>query len=349
MKAKIITLQGTDFAVSLPAEEMLLRHLKDVQTATRFRPGSYRENVEALRDVLLEEGGKNISKAKMAAAIALVGLPDRKVLRDTVKARFPRTHSVVVKTLRPLRRLRGTIAGHWWKSIAVVIAIVAILMSASNIFSALISVQPTETSSGWTVTETSIGPVRSYNEAHAGLAASGWLVGWQGYALQAVIFLVIALLVLRLRNTGRLPYVLALFACVLFIGATGTAQNQITNTQIQQKSYWSAGVTPLMPHMAYLQQCGDEIQYVFDGGTDGMLFRQLRDEGFQLAIAIPTRESDGTIDTKTLCQQYDVLRRDHSKSDIVLQYYAKNDDGTIRPYEFSDLGEGISSYGLFVK
>jgi hypothetical protein len=103
---------------------------------------------------------------------------------------------------------------------------------------------------------------------------------------------------------------------------------------------------PLQPRMAYLQQCGDEIQY---NSTDGMLFRQLRDQGFQLSAVIPTRESDGTIDVGTLCVQYDNLRRDHSAKDIVLQYYSRNDDGSIRAYDYTDLGEGRASYGLFVK
>jgi hypothetical protein len=82
-----------------------------------------------------------------------------------------------------------------------------------------------------------------------------------------------------------------------------------------------------------------------------VLFRQLRDEGFRLAQPISTRVSDGSIDTAELCTAFDMLRRNHPKQNIVLQLYTTTADGTLRPYEFSDLGSDqvTSSYGLFVK
>ena len=63
MKTAVVTLQGQDFVVMASAEPVLLAHLKQLQRATRWHPAAYHQNVEALRDVLLTEGGKTVSKA----------------------------------------------------------------------------------------------------------------------------------------------------------------------------------------------------------------------------------------------------------------------------------------------
>lgn len=350
MKTSVVTLQGQDFVLTEPARQVLMVHLKKLQRLTRFRPSSYRDNVEALRDVLIEQGGKHVSKVGIASAIGLVGLPEERSLNDTFQARFPRTYLVVKKIWLPVANLGRFISRHWWQSVIVLVAAMATLTSTGYVFSALMTIHPTgSATSGWQVMSTSIGPVRYYNTpVNSPGNTSGWLLGWPADILYAGIFLAVAILVLRLRRAGRLPFGLALLACGFLLLCLHFMQGQLTPNYATGMNV-PAETQPLQPRLAYLRQCGDEIQYVFDGGTDGMLFRQLRDEGFQLTTTIPTRESDGTIDTKTLCQQYDALRRDHTKTDIVLQYYAKNDDETIRPYDYADLGEGISSYGLFVK
>lgn len=78
MKTAVVTLQGQDFVVMASAEPVLLAHLKQLQRATRWHPAAYHQNVEALRDVLLTEGGKTVSKAKLVQAIQLVGVPNGK-------------------------------------------------------------------------------------------------------------------------------------------------------------------------------------------------------------------------------------------------------------------------------
>jgi hypothetical protein len=344
MKTSVITLQGQDFVMTEPARQVLMAHLKKLQRSTRFRPGSYRDNVEALRDVLLERGGKSVSKAKMTAAIELVGMPDKKSLQDTFRTRFPRLYRMVRRVTRPAKRLAGAIRRHWWQSLAVIAAFIAVFMSVGSGFSALMALQPTHQSSGWSVITTTIGPVRSYSEPTT-TENSGWLFGWRADVLYSIVFLAIAILVLRLRRPGRLPFALALFGCGVVIMSLHFTQ-KIFMPDYATGANVPVQAQPLQPRMAYLQQCGDEIQY---NSTDGMLFRQLRDQGFQLSAVIPTRESDGTIDVGTLCVQYDNLRRDHSAKDIVLQYYSRNDDGSIRAYDYTDLGEGRASYGLFVK
>lgn len=350
MKTTVITLQGQDFVLTEPARQILMTHLRKLQKSTRFRPSSYRDNVEALRDVLIEQGGKQVTKVGIVTAIGLVGLPEKRSFNDTFLTRFPRFHRAVIKLGRPVSRLRRFIIRHWWQSVVVAVAAMAILMSTGYVFSALMMIQPTGgATAGWQVMSTSIGPVRYYNAPVDDLVnMSGWLFGWQADVLYAVIFLAVAILVLRLRRAGRLPFVFALLACGFLLLCLYSTQGQMTPNYATGVNI-PAKTRPYEPHIAYLRQCGDEIQYVFDGGTDGLLFRQLRDKGFELQATIPTRESDGTIDTKALCQQYDALRRDHPKESIVLQYYAQNDDGTIRAYDYGDLGEGISSYGLFVK
>lgn len=350
MKTSVVTLQGQDFVLTEPAKQALMVHLKKLQKSTRFRPSSYRDNVEALRDVLIQQGGKHVSKVGITSAIELVGLPEKRSLNDTFQARFPRFYHVVAKMWRPVARLGRLITRHWWQSVAILVAGAAVVLSAGYVFLALMSVQPIDgANSGWQTISTSIGQVRYYDiRTNVASDTPGWLFGWQGNILYAAIFLAIAGIVLRLRQKRRLVYVLTLFGCGFFLLCLHTFQRQITPDYATGRNV-STQTQPLQPRLAYLRQCGDEIPYVFDGDTGGLLFRQLRDEGFQLAVTIPTRESDGTIDTRVLCSQYDALRRDHSRTDIVLQNYTRNEDGSIRPYETSDIGEGISSYGLFVK
>lgn len=349
MKTSVVTLQGQDFVITEPARQALMVHLKKLQKSTRFRTGAYRDNIEALRDVLIEQGGKTVSRTKLAAAIALVGLPEDHTMRDAFQTRFPRLHLVAMKIWRLLARGGRFISRHWAQSLVVLIAAIAVMTSAGYVFSALMTFQPHDTTSGWQTMSTSIGPVRYYNDRTDAVAnTSGWLFGWQVDILYAVLLLIVSMLLLRLRRKRRLPFALALFGCGFLLLCLYTVQKQITPDYAMAQNV-SMQTKPIQPRLAYLRQCGDEIQYVFDGNTDGMLFRQLRDQGFLLATEIPTRESDGTIDTSTLCQQYDMLRRNHKSTDIVLQYYARNEDGTIRSYDYSDLGEGISSYGLFVK
>jgi hypothetical protein len=52
-----------------------------------------------------------------------------------------------------------------------------------------------------------------------------------------------------------------------------------------------------------------------------------------------------------LCKTYDSLRREHRKTNIVLQNYTREADTTLRPYDFADLSDETvtTSYGLFVK
>jgi hypothetical protein len=349
MKTSIVTLQGQDFIVTEPAQQILMLHLKKLQKLTHFRPGAYRDNVEALRDVLIEQGGKKVSKTGMLSALSLVGLPEKRSLNDTIQTRFPRLYLFTERVRRPLAKVGRWAYRHWLQSLIAFAAVVTIIMSAGYIFSGVMAALPNTAASGWQTMSTSIGPVRHYNDQTDGTSnASDWLFGWQTDIVYAVLLLIISMLLLRLRRKGRLPFVLALIGCGFLLLCLHFVRQQSMPDYATGKNV-SLQTKPIQPRLAYLRQCGDEIQYVFDGSTDGMLFRQLRDEGFSLSVTIPTRESDGKIDTKTLCQQYDVLRRDHAKADIVLQYYAKNEDGTIRPYEYSDLGEGISSYGLFVR
>ena len=348
MKTSVVTLRGQDFVITEPARQALMIHLKKLQKSTRFQPSAYRDNVEALRDVLIEQGGGTVSKTKLTAAIKLVGLPEHRDVSHTLHTHFPRLYRVLLRLASPMRRLAKVVVRYWWQSLAVAVAIIAVVTSISYGFLALMTLQSSDSQGGWSVTATSIGQVRSYSEPHVN--SVNWVIGWQGALLYSAVFLAIAVLVLQLRRTRRMPIILALVGCGILLLCLQYAEhiytpNYATGANIVTRA------TPLKPHIAYLQQCGDEIQYVFDGQTSGMLFRRYRDEGFQLAATIPTRESDGTMNLQTLCQEYDTLRRDHPSADIVLQYYTQQSDGTIRPYEFSDLEDDqvTTSYGLFVK
>jgi len=351
VKTSIVTLQGQDFVVTESAQQILVTHLKKLQKLTRFRPGTYRDNVEALRDVLIEQSGKKISKVGIVSALSLVGLPEKRSLHDTFQTRFPRLYLAAKRVGRPLAKVGRWVGRRWWQSLIVLAATVTIIMSAGYVFSGVMAILPNKPASGWQTMTTSIGPVRYYDDQTDTTSnTSDWLFGWQTDMVFAVLLCTISILLLRLRRKGQLPFVLALVGCGFLLLCLQFVRQQLMPDYATGKNV-SMQTKPIQPHVAYLRQCGDEIQYVFDGKSDGMLFRQFRDEGFRLAAAISTRASDGTMDSRMLCQQYDSLRLDHPKKDIVLQYYTTQSDGTVRPYDFSDLQDDqvTTSYGLFVK
>jgi uncharacterized membrane protein len=348
MKTTVVSLQGQDFVISSAAEPELLEYLKKLQRATRFRPGAYRQNVEGLRDVLLTGGPKPISKKRLSEAIELVGLPEPRQPFEPLTQRFP---SLTRSTSRAWCAIRRQAAGGWRQTLLLAVCFVAVILAVSSGITAMMLLlagdKPEE---GWNVMQTSIGPVRSWMVQPQDVPA--WPLNWLSYIVYCLLFVLVAMAAWRLRQKKhRFVYgavLLASFAFALML------QNvQSTNLAVLPESRVLTGsaAAPLRSKIAYLQQCGDEIPYVFDGQTGGMLFRQLRDEGFRLAQPISTRVSDGSIDTAELCTAFDMLRRNHPKQNIVLQLYTTTADGTLRPYEFSDLGSDqvTSSYGLFVK
>jgi hypothetical protein len=349
MKTAVVTLQGQDFVVSASAEPVLLVHLKQLQRATRWHPAAYRQNVEALRDVLLTESGKTVSKAKLVQAIQLVGVPERKAMGESSLPRIPWLTEAINAVRRQLKAHHRPV--HAWRhTFWVVVAAVAAFFAVGYGYAALQAVTSVDAQkSGWVATQTSIGPVRSWTDAH--YLANAWPYNWSAYLLSGGLFLLISVLAFRLRQKGRgAPYGIIIFACLCFNVAIWQTQ-RINTVPPGAQAMSNQRVEPLAPQLAYLQQCGDEIPYAFDSQTNGMLFRHLRDQGFLLATPIPTRMSDGTLGTSELCHQYDTLRAKHAKQDIVLQLYAQAADGTPRVYDFSDIqnADVTSSYGLFVK
>ncbi|MBL8031209.1 MAG: hypothetical protein JNK33_02710 [Candidatus Doudnabacteria bacterium] len=347
-KTHIVSLQGQDFVISAAAEPALLDHLKQLQHATRFRPGVYRQNVEGLRDVLLTGGSKPVSKKRFSEAIELVGLPEPRRPFEPITQHFP---GLALKSSRVWHTIRYRSGSSWWQTLLIVVSVAAVLLAVSAGFTAvwllLAGHQPQE---GWSVVQTSIGPVRSWMVQPQAMPA--WPLNWMSYIVYCLLFLLVAVAAWRLRQKKhRFVYGLVLLSSVVF--ALLLQNTQSTNLTIppESKVITGSAAAPLRSKIAYLQQCGDEIPYVFDGQTNGMLFRQLRDDGFQLVEPLKTRVSDGSIDTTELCTAYDRLRRDHPKQNIVLQLYTTTADDTLRPYEFSDIGNSqvTSSYGLFAK
>lgn len=341
MKTHIITLRGHDFVVSTAAITPFENHLKAVRKATWFRPHIYRENIEALCDLLIEQGRKPISKAAMVNAIRLVGMPDGYSVDDILRHRFPKMHRI----LRRAKKIFLSIGSRLRRPIALIAATGALVLSVSYAFLAFRLLQAsTPTEGTWQTIETSIGRVRSYVEPSALTMADDWVFSWQASLLLAVLLLAVAIIVPQLlHRKHRLPFILAVVACACFIAVLWQAQQQAIAT----RSSWVANTQPLMPRLAYLQQCGDEIPYVFDSQTAGMLFRQLRDEGFVLTTEVPTNY--GHPDGKQLCTMYDQLRQKYARDTIVLQLYTKQEDGTPRTYMFSDAEDNTGSYGFFVK
>lgn len=351
MKTTIATLQGQDFVLSTAAEPLLVAHLKELQRLTRFRSKVYRQNVEALRDVLLAEGGKTISKTKVHHAIELVGLPERSSTFEPFLAQFP---SLAKGTLTVrLWVQKHYISRHNLLSCLRAVTIsVAVFCAVGAAIAALQALSSEGAAQGrWEKTQTTLGAVRSWAEPNG--AQNTWSNNWQPYALLSGAFLLLAVVLYRENSVGRqkLHHPIGIVASLCLILLVWQTQLVTPIPPPETSRFSNSNTAPLHPRLAYLQQCGDEIPYVFDNETNGMLFRQLRDQGFQLGTPIQTRMSDGTIDTTQLCSAYDALRRDHPKQNVVLQMYTTTADGTLRPYDFSDIqNQTVSSnYGLFVK
>ncbi|MBL8122391.1 hypothetical protein JNM87_06630 [Candidatus Saccharibacteria bacterium] len=342
MKTSLVTLQGQDFIVTQPAQSMLVAYLKNLQRATRFRPKAYRETVEALRDVLLAGSpSKPVSKQRLSSAIALVGLPDTPQLglwhENSRLLRFGLACLGMFRRRWGHRLLLGLLAG------TVMLAVISAFAGLVALFSSR------SVGGGWVITQTSIGSVRSWVERTGSMA---WPHNWVASAAYSVVFMLCAAALLQLvRGQRRLASGLAVFVCTCLVASLWMLQRADEAIPPTSRIISGSQAAPLQSHMAYLQQCGDEIPYVFDTSTSGTLFRQLRDDGFRLAQPITTRVSDDTLSTPELCSQYDVLRTKHAKNDVVLQYYTQTADGTLRPYHFSDIEDArvTSSYGLFVK
>ncbi|QQS69332.1 hypothetical protein IPP75_05480 [Candidatus Saccharibacteria bacterium] len=351
MKTTVVTLQGQDFILSTAAEPLLVAHLKELQRLTRFRSKVYRQNVEALRDVLLTEGGETISKTKLHHAIELVGLPEKHSSSEPLSVQ-PLRLTKGILTLR-LWAQKHYISRHNWLSGLRTIAItVAVFFAVGTGTVALQALSSEGVAQGrWEKTQTTLGAVRSWAEPNG--AQNTWSNNWQPYALLSGAFLLLAVVLYREHSVGRpqlhRPIGIVASLCLILL----VWQTRLVTPIPPPKSsrFSNSNTAPLHPRLAYLQQCGDEIPYVFDNETNGMLFRQLRDQGFQLGVPIQTRMSDGTIDTTQLCSAYDALRRDHPKQNVVLQMYTTTADGTLRPYDFGDIQNQTvnSNYGLFVK
>lgn len=353
MKTTLFTLQGQDFVLTEPARVGLMQHLKQLQRLTRFKPGVYRQNVEALRDVLLTGGAKPISKKRLDDAIGLVGLPDRKQGVETLGSRFPRAtkvaEAVAIATRKIAKRVRLQPSRRLQRNTWTVIVVGSVLLATFGAYATFSTIPGLESpKTGWIMTQTSLGPVRSWVDSqNTGMA---WPFDWRAALAYSILFGLVAVAALQLRVfRHRLGAGLLLFVSLCLL--LSLFQTQQANRFLLATPMQVQNTKPLQPKLAYLQACGDEVPYVFDGQTSGMLFRQLRDDGYKLAAVIPTRWSDGTINTTSMCQQYDTLRSGHSKNNIVLQDYTQEADGTIRPYDFSDIDNDnvTMSYGLFVK
>ncbi len=350
MKTTKVTLQGQDFVFSSAAEPVLLKYLKKLQRATRLRPGAYRQSVEALRDVLLGEKTKTVSKVKLSEAIELVGLPDQKTPVESLTQRFPRTKTPVRFISHLASRIRKM---RWQRSLLRLGIAYATVLAAVSAVDAVSSRVRQSDDVGWTVAQTSIGPVRTWVEASLKTGAGEvWPRGWMVGLVYSFLFVILAVSLFYAGRKKRVWPVAGVFASIVLLTILWNTQ-QVSTPKLPREGqmFMGGSAEPLKPRLAYLQQCGDEIPYVFEGQTSGMLFRQLRDEGYKLAAPIKTRVSDGTIDTAQLCSTYDALRRDQPKESIVLQNYTQTADGTIRPYDFSDISDQTvtSSYGFFVK
>ena len=349
MKTTKITLQSQDFVFSRTAELVLLEYLKKLQRATRLRPGMYRQNIEALRDVLLGESSKTISKARLVKAIDLVGLPDQITPAESLTQRFPRAKTPVRLMSHLVRRIRNM----RWRHILLGLGIAyATLMAIASALGA-ISLRATRLEEGgWGAIQTSIGPVRAWAEEGVVSRAGDWSQDWVIGLVYSVLFAALATVLFYILRKKRPWPLLGAFVSVLSLLILWNVQQaNMPKTPPEGQTFVGGSAQPLKPRLAYLQQCGDEIPYVFEGQTSGMLFRQLRDDGYKLVAPIKTRVSDGTIDTAQLCTTYDVLRREHATQRIVLQMYTQASDGIVLPYNFSDIQDGAvtSSYGFFVK
>lgn len=354
MKTEVMRLQGQDIIMTELARRVVFTYLKKLQATTRFRSRLYKQYVEALRDVLTSDSKKTVSVATAQRAVEVVGLPDATETAGSIVA------SVVVSVRQfrkkssawsPSKVVRNKGVRRFLRAMAVVGVIIALFFGTMSLFSALMSsVSVSTQKSGWVTTDTTIGVVRSWQDAPNPSQTSQWPMGWQVGVVLGVILLVIAYVLVQLLRRGfRLVYGMVLFVCLCLV--MGLSLVQRANMAIPPESQIVGSQTPIEPRLAYLQQCGDEIPYVFDGNSSGMLFRSLRDEGYVLATPIKTMESNGSMSIDELCQQYDTLRQTHAKKDVVLQFYTVQADGTPRTYDFSDIGNDdvTSTFGLFVK
>lgn len=349
MKTTVISLQSHDFIVSNATLPILNEYVYTMKKATKFRKRMYSENMDALRDVLMEQGSATISKAAMARAINLVGVPDHRTLSESITIRFPRLHTMFLRCMHYTKKIGAMIQKHWQKHVAFLFAIGALFMGVGYTISAIAIIQSNSEPRGtWQTIETTIGRVRSYSEGSYPPMADAWLFSWQTQMVFAVLFLVLAIsLVLFHRAKHKVTIIAAILVCSFALSSLWQLQRQATETRIALKTSWMRNTTPLEPHLAFLQQCGDEIQYSFDNQTAGMLFHSLRDDGFVLTAELSTNY--GHPDLKQLCIEYNRLRDNHPAASIVLQNYVREADGRLRPYMFSDANDDTSKYGLFVK
>ena len=351
MKTAVVILEGHEFIVSATAMPILTTYVKSLRKSTLFKRRAYHDNLEALRDVLIEQGSKRVvSKPALTRAITLVGVPDQRSAEEKVKYRFPRTHTARKRSTSKTRRAFLFVKSHWLKSLAVALSIIALFMSTGYVFSGVMIFQSLQEAPAntWQTIDTTLGMVRSYFDSTITAPSSNWLFSWQIQILSAVLFFIVAMLLLRLRNPRhRLAFSLTTLACLFLLAIIWQVQQGSMANTIAFQSQQSSNAQPLEPRLAYLQQCGDEIQYVFDNRTAGMLFHQLRDDGFTLAASLPTKY--GHPDLKQLCIEYNRLRSNHPATSIVLQSYAIDNNETLRPSDFHDTTNNTWIYGFFVK
>lgn len=350
MKTQVVSLQGREFVISTAGAEPLNAHLKTVRKATFLQKQAYRENVEALRDILSEQNNNRpISKATIMNAIRLVGVPEKHPLSKTLDDFLRKLRPSLVQAAIYVKAKFKLLAKHWRRLIIVILAIGTSLASAGHGFFAygLLQSEHSNVTGKWQSIETNIGRVRTYSEPVPPNVADNWLLGWQSYLLLALLFLAVAIfLLLLLRAKRRLLLVLLILVSAFVAGIMMQAQRQIMSFVTANPTAVNFAAQPLKPRLAYLQQCGDEIPYVFDNQTAGMQFRQLRDDGFVLATELPTNY--GQPDLKQLCIAYDKLRQTHAKNTIVLQLYTHQKNGALRPYMYSDMDDNTAAYGFFV-
>lgn len=296
----------------------------------------------------MEQGSKTVSKTTMARAVRLVGLPDKSPVVENFKQRFPRLHTATIKIGRTLKKIGQAVGKYWQTPVFVALSVAALFISINYAFNAVAHSRNYQPEGNWQTIETTIGRVRTYMDISPSPMADQWIFSWPVDAAYAAIFLVLAIAILRLRRAKyRLGFALVALACVFSFATLWQAQRQVIEQRVMIKNSYVAGTEPLKPRLAYLQQCGDEINYVFDDKTRGMLFRSLRDQGFAMTIEIPTNY--GHPDLKLLCIEYDKLRKNHDASDIVLQLATKQSDGTLRPYMFSDMNDNTAVYGFYTR
>lgn len=274
-----------------------------------------------------------------------VGLKNRVVLRAVRLRKIFTDPRLKTHVPRYAVKLQNAVIARW-KIPLVVFAVLGLYLSIKDIFSATVTLDSLrQQSASWIMIDTTLGLVRSFSEPTGSYPT--WLLGWQSDFLYAGLFLLASILLLRLIKPKRQIAAYILVATLFALVGLWQVQRQEIKTRTTFASSQTVSASPLVPRLAYLRQCGDEIPYAFDSQTSGLLFRKLRDEGYTLASTIPT--SYGYPDLQMLCGQYDRLRTTYKQGNVVLQLYTQRTDGTIRVYKFSDLASNKSSYGFFVK